>query len=92
MIDIALKIIVTPFIIIALMCHSFCVEQIYQIFYSNRWLYLNSWKRIDTWTYIVLIAYLLTILGLSYFYCFWFLLGLLLSGFICFYIIAISYM
>jgi hypothetical protein len=92
MIDIVLKVIATPFIIIALMLHSFCISQIYEIFYANSWLFPNRWKRVDTWTYIILLIYFLTILGLAYFYSFWFLLALIPSAFVCFYIMAISYM
>ena len=96
MIDIVLKVIATVFIIIALMLHSFYIsfiiyyiEQIYEIFYANSWLFPNRWKRVDTWTYIILLIYFLTILGLAYFYSFWFLLALIPSAFVCFYIMAI---
>ena len=92
---IALKIILTtiatPFIIVALISHIAFIEKLYEIF-LNRWLYLNRWKRVDTWACIILTAYFLIILGLSFFYSFWFLLGLIPSGIICYFILAISLM
>lgn len=93
---IALKIILitiaTPFIIVALLSHILVFGDLYEIFYSERWLYLNRWKRVDTWVYIILSAYFLIILGLSFFYSFWFLLGLIPSGMIYYFILVISFM